>query len=115
MKLSVKIKVNKGAVLICKFTVDVPVLFRKIVLIHSFLNICLKPGYIHVVFWVYISEFWKYIGIFNPRTIMSDKEMSNVHEVLRAYKTKEPKIVLQRAEEIFPSLKEGVVSGVCMK
>jgi nitrate reductase NapE component len=46
---------------------------------------------------------------------MSDEEMSNVHEVLRSPKRQEPKIVLQMAEEIFPALKEGVVSGVCMK
>jgi hypothetical protein len=44
---------------------------------------------------------------------MSDKEMSNIHEFLRSHKKTEPKIVLQRAEEIFPSLKGGVVSGVC--
>ena len=46
---------------------------------------------------------------------MNDEEMSNVHEVLRSHEREEPKILLQRAEEIFPSLKEGVVSGVCMK
>jgi nitrate reductase NapE component len=46
---------------------------------------------------------------------MSDEEMSNVHEVVWSQKTKEPKIVLQMAEEIFPILKEGVVSDVCMK
>jgi hypothetical protein len=46
---------------------------------------------------------------------MSNEELSNAHEFLRSHKKREPKIVLQRAEEIFPSLKGGVVSGVCMK
>jgi hypothetical protein len=46
---------------------------------------------------------------------MNGGEVSNLHEVLRSHKRKEPKIVLQRAEELFPALKESVVSGVCMK
>jgi hypothetical protein len=35
---------------------DVRVLFRKIVLIHSYLNICLKPTYINVFFLGYIFQ-----------------------------------------------------------
>jgi hypothetical protein len=46
---------------------------------------------------------------------MSDEEVLNSHEVLRSHTTTMPKIVLQRAEEIFPALKKSMVSVVCMK
>jgi hypothetical protein len=46
---------------------------------------------------------------------MSDREVSHLHKLQRSHKTKVPKIVLKRAEEIFPALKESMVSGVCMK
>jgi hypothetical protein len=46
---------------------------------------------------------------------MGDREVSILHEVLQSHKTKKPKIVLQRAEEIFSALKESVVSILCMK
>jgi hypothetical protein len=46
---------------------------------------------------------------------MGDREVSILRGVLLSHKTKEPKIVPQRSEEIFSALKESVVSGVCMK
>jgi hypothetical protein len=46
---------------------------------------------------------------------MSDKDVLKSHEVLSSHKTEMPKLVLQRAEEIFPALKESMVSVVCMK
>jgi hypothetical protein len=46
---------------------------------------------------------------------MSDEEVLKSHEVLRYHTTMMPKVVLQRAEEIFPALKESMVSVVCMK
>ena len=55
-------------------------------------------------------------GIFspNPRTIMSDKVLLSP-EVPQSSTTKMSKILLQRAEEIFPALKASTVSVVCMK
>jgi hypothetical protein len=41
---------------------------------------------------------------------MGEEEVLKFHEVHHC-----PKILLQRAEEIFPVLKEGMVSVVCMK
>jgi len=46
---------------------------------------------------------------------MSNKEVLKSHEVLQFHTTKKPEVLLQRAEEIFPSLKESMVSAVCMK
>jgi len=46
---------------------------------------------------------------------MSDKEVLKSHEVLQSHTTKKPEVLLQRAEEIFPALKENMVSVVCMK
>jgi hypothetical protein len=44
---------------------------------------------------------------------MSDKEVVKSHEVLHSQTTKIPRIMLQRAEKMFPALKEGTVSVVC--
>jgi hypothetical protein len=46
---------------------------------------------------------------------MSDEEVSKLPEVLGSHKTKMPKILLQRAGEILPALRESMVSVVCMK
>jgi hypothetical protein len=46
---------------------------------------------------------------------MGDEEVLNLHEIQGSHNTKMPKILLQRAEEIFPALKESMVSVVCMK
>jgi len=46
---------------------------------------------------------------------MSDEEVLNLHEVQHSRETKMPNIPLQIAEEIFPALKENMVSVVCMK
>jgi hypothetical protein len=46
---------------------------------------------------------------------MCDKEVFKSHEVPLSHTTKMPKILLQRAEELFPALKENTVSAVCMK
>jgi hypothetical protein len=47
----------------------------------------------------------------NRRTTMTDKEVP--HTVPRSQTTKMPVIMLHRAEEMFPALKEGTVSVVC--
>jgi len=39
---------------------------------------------------------------------MHDEEVLKLHKVLESPTTKMPKIQLQRIEEIFPSLKEGL-------
>jgi hypothetical protein len=46
---------------------------------------------------------------------MSDKEVVKLHEGLHFQTTKIPKIMLQRAEKMFPALKEGTVSVVRME
>jgi len=45
---------------------------------------------------------------------MCDKEVVNVHENLRSLTAGMPKVLVQRAEEIFPALKENMVSVVRM-
>jgi hypothetical protein len=45
---------------------------------------------------------------------MSDKVLKS-QEVPQSSTTKAPKILLQRAEEIFPALDDSTVSAVCMK
>jgi len=46
---------------------------------------------------------------------MTDKDVLKSHEVQWSHTTKMPEILLQRAQEIFPALKESMVSVVCMK
>lgn len=46
---------------------------------------------------------------------MCDGEVLNLHKVLQPPTKKMPKIELQRTEEIFPTVKESMVSVVCMK
>jgi hypothetical protein len=41
---------------------------------------------------------------------MCDDQVSSLQKILQSFGTKVPKIVVQRAEEIFPSLKEMMVS-----
>jgi hypothetical protein len=41
---------------------------------------------------------------------MCDEQVLNLKEILHSLATRVPKIILQRVEEIFPSLKESVVS-----
>jgi phage-related holin len=45
---------------------------------------------------------------------MCDKEVVKLHENAQSFQTKMPKILVQRAEEIFPALKENMVSVLCM-
>jgi hypothetical protein len=45
---------------------------------------------------------------------MNDEVVKSL-EVLQSSTTKMPKILLQRAEEIYPALKKSMVSVVCMK
>jgi hypothetical protein len=49
----------------------------------------------------------------NLRIIMTDNAMS--HTVPQSQATKMPVVMLQRAEQMFPALKEGTVSVVCME
>jgi hypothetical protein len=46
---------------------------------------------------------------------MGDEEVLNLRQIQGSHKTKMPKILLQKAEEIFPALKESMVSVVHMK
>jgi hypothetical protein len=45
---------------------------------------------------------------------MCDKEDMKLHESLQSVPTRMPKVQVQRAEEIFPALKENTVSVLCM-
>jgi hypothetical protein len=49
----------------------------------------------------------------NTHTMMRDKAVS--HKVPQSPTTRIPKVMVQRAEEMFPALKEGTVSVVCME
>jgi hypothetical protein len=59
------------------------------------------------------------VGIFkavsHQQTIVSDRKVLKLHDVPQSHTTKMPKVLLQRAEEIFPALKEDMISVVCMK
>jgi hypothetical protein len=46
---------------------------------------------------------------------MSDKEVVMSHNVPQSQTTKIPKIILAKAEEMFPALKESTVSVVCVE
>jgi hypothetical protein len=50
----------------------------------------------------------------NHQTMMCDEGVLNVQKIVQYIATRVPKIIVQRVEEIFPSLKEGVVSVLCM-
>jgi len=50
----------------------------------------------------------------NQQNRMCDKIVVNVQENLQALAKRIPKILVQRAEEIFPALKKNVVSVLCM-
>jgi hypothetical protein len=45
---------------------------------------------------------------------MCDTEVVKLHESPQSFTTGMPKIQVQRAEEIFPALKENMVSVLCM-
>jgi nitrate reductase NapE component len=42
---------------------------------------------------------------------MCDKDSSDLQSIVQSVPRREPKIMLQRAEYIFPALKNGLVSG----
>jgi hypothetical protein len=44
---------------------------------------------------------------------MCEEQDLNWKKILHSLATRVPKIIIQRAEEIFPSLKENLVSIVC--
>jgi len=44
---------------------------------------------------------------------MCDKEVVKLHKSLQSHTTGMPKVLVQRAEEIFPALKENMVSVLC--
>jgi hypothetical protein len=47
--------------------------------------------------------------------MMCDEDVSNVQKIMECLVTRVPKIIVQRVEEIFPSLtEEGPVSGLCL-
>jgi len=41
---------------------------------------------------------------------MCDEESSGIQNILRSHRRRQPKIILERAEYIFPALKNGLVS-----
>ena len=45
---------------------------------------------------------------------MCDKEVVQLPEILQSLTTGMPKVLVQRAEEIFPALKKNMVSVFCM-
>jgi len=45
---------------------------------------------------------------------MCDEESSGVQNILQSNQRREPKIILERAEYIFPALKNGLVSVFCV-
>jgi len=66
--------------------------------------------------WADTSKLWKYMWdvlssnfLNNQEAIMSDRE------VIKADDTKMPRIILQRAEEVFSALKESLVSVLYRK
>jgi hypothetical protein len=46
---------------------------------------------------------------------MCDMEIYKLREILQSLETRIPKIMLWRAEEVFPALKESLVSVLCIK
>jgi hypothetical protein len=46
--------------------------------------------------------------------MMCDKEVVQSHEMLQTLGTTMPKVLVQRAKEIFPALKKNMVSVLCM-
>jgi len=45
---------------------------------------------------------------------MCDKEDVKLHEILQSLAKRTPKVLVQRAKEIFPALKKNMVSVLCM-
>jgi DNA helicase IV len=45
---------------------------------------------------------------------MCDKEVVKSHEMPQTVRTRMPKVLVQRAEEIIPGLKKNMVSVLCM-
>lgn len=56
---------------------------------------------------IIISEF-----LWNPQNIMCNKQVSGLQKILHSPVTGVPRIMLRRAEEIFPSVRESMVSVV---
>jgi hypothetical protein len=45
---------------------------------------------------------------------MCDERVLDFQKIMQSLSTRVPKIIVQKAEEIFPSLKEGLVSILCL-
>lgn len=45
---------------------------------------------------------------------MSDEQVLDLQKNLHSVSTRVPKIIVRRVEEMFPSLKEGLVSTMCL-
>jgi hypothetical protein len=52
--------------------------------------------------------------LYNPQTSVCDERVLNLQSILQSLAARVPKIMVQRVEEIYPSLKESLVSGVCL-
>jgi hypothetical protein len=46
--------------------------------------------------------------------MMCEKRVVGLQSILRSLATRVPRIVLQRAEEMFPAMRESIVSVLCM-
>jgi hypothetical protein len=46
---------------------------------------------------------------------MCDEQVLDLQKIMQSVAARVPKIIVQRAEEIFPSLKEGSVSILCLR
>jgi hypothetical protein len=50
----------------------------------------------------------------NTQIVMCDKQTLNFQNIQQSLATRVPKIILQRVEEIFPAVKESLVSVSCL-
>jgi hypothetical protein len=51
---------------------------------------------------------------YSPQNIMCDDQVSWLRKILQSLANRVPKIVLQRAEDIFPAVRESMVSVLCL-
>jgi hypothetical protein len=50
----------------------------------------------------------------NPQNMMCEERVAGLQSILRSLATRVPRIILHRAEELFPAMRESMVSVLCM-
>jgi hypothetical protein len=50
----------------------------------------------------------------NSQPVMCDERLSRLREIVHSIVTRVPVVIVQRAEEIYPALKESMVSVLCL-